>query len=43
MAGQVLVAQGHIRNGDEVIVISGRAGFKGTTNQLKIHVVGDDQ
>jgi len=42
MAEQLLVEQGHLKPGDEVIVISGRAGLKGTTNQLKIHVVGEE-
>jgi pyruvate kinase len=42
MAEQLLVDEGHLKLGDEIIVISGRAGLKGTTNQLKIHVVGEE-
>jgi pyruvate kinase len=42
VAEQQLIAKKYIKAGDELIVISGRAGFKGTTNQLKIHVVGEE-
>jgi pyruvate kinase len=40
MAEQTLIEKGHLQPGEEVVVISGQAGLKGTTNQLKIHVVG---
>jgi pyruvate kinase len=37
---QMLIAQGHVKRGDEILIVAGRAGLNGSTNLMKIHRAG---
>jgi len=40
-AEHTLVAQGHAREGDRIVVVSGVPGVGGSTNRIMVHTIGD--
>jgi pyruvate kinase len=39
---RVLIDGGHVKRGEEIVIVAGRAPKEGTTNVLKIHAAGID-
>jgi pyruvate kinase len=37
---QILLQEGHVRRGEEVVVLAGNTPMKGATNTMKVYTVG---